>query len=78
MKMNMDALKALEIKLAEYGKEHGTIAEHTSSNTNSCACGGNCSIDCTGSCKLSCSGTCSGGCGGGSTDVHVPNYCGGR
>lgn len=27
MKMNMDALKALELKLAEYSKENGAIAE---------------------------------------------------
>ena len=48
MKMNMDALKALELKLAEYSKENGTIAEHTSSNMNSCG-------TCTGTCFASCS-----------------------
>lgn len=58
MKMNMDALKVLELKLAEYSKENGAIAEHTSSNTNLCGCSGTCFADCSGSCKRSCSGAC--------------------
>ena len=59
MKMNLDALKALELKLAEYSKENGTIAEHTSANVNGCSsgcagsCDGNCKFDCAGSCKHS-------------------------
>ena len=56
MKINMDYLKALELKLAEYSKENGTIAEHTSSNMNSCSSG--CFNVCVGSCKGSCSGSC--------------------
>ena len=60
MKMNMDALKALEFKLAEYSKENGAIAEHESSNVN-CY---NCKSQCLASCSGSCSGTCSGACRG--------------
>jgi hypothetical protein len=56
MKMNIDALKALELKLAEYSEENGTIAEHNSENAN---CGG-----CTGTCVDTCYGRCSGGCAG--------------
>lgn len=37
MKMNLDALKTLEIKLAEYSKANGVIAEHVSDNMNKCA-----------------------------------------
>lgn len=64
MKMNMNALKALELKLDEYIKVNGSIAEHESANANcSRACTGGCSGACTntcsGSCKLSCSGNCS-------------------
>ena len=56
MKMNMDALKALELKLAEYGKENGAIAEHESGHKNGCNaadCAGSCWNSCSGSCKLS-------------------------
>ncbi len=61
MKMNMDALKALELKLAEYGKENGAIAEHTSSNKNFCS---NCEAKCRASCSVDCYGSCSGSCYG--------------
>ena len=67
MKMNMDALKVLELKLAEYGKENGVIAEHTSSNINcNCygGCMGACKGSCSGGCKESCSGSCKGTCRG--------------
>ena len=37
MKMNIEALKALELKLAEYSKANGAIAEHGSANANSIA-----------------------------------------
>lgn len=62
MKMNMNALKALELKLAEYSKENGTIAEHKSSNINGCHSG--CTIMCTGTCSGDCSGGCQNGCNG--------------
>ena len=58
MKMNMDALKALELKLAEYSKENGSIAEHTSSNFNACGCSGRCTSNCQGGCHNSCYGSC--------------------
>lgn len=62
MKMNMDALKALELKLEEYSKKNGAIAEHESLNANCHACDGSCRGDCvpscTGSCKTSCAGSC--------------------
>lgn len=64
MKMNMDALKALELKLAEYSKENGTIAEHKSLNTN-----------CNGTCAGVCTGGCYGGCVGTSYN-SAPNYSG--
>lgn len=48
MKINIETLKTLELKLAKYSKENGTIAEHVSENVNSCR----------GICKGSCSGTC--------------------
>ena len=52
MKMNMDALKALELKLADYSKANGAIAEHKSANMNDCACQGkSCTGECFGSCK---------------------------
>ena len=54
MKINMDALKALELKLAEYSKANGLIAEHKSSNTN---CNGTCAGVCTGGCYGGCVGT---------------------
>lgn len=59
MRMNMDAVKALEMKLAEYSKKNGAIAEHVSANVNRCqtgcfsSCEGRCSGDCSGSCKHS-------------------------
>ena len=56
MKMNLEALKALELKLDEYSKENGAIAEHSSLNTNSCKSG--CTGGCVGSCQTSCSGSC--------------------
>ena len=57
MEINMYALKALELKLAEYSKENGTIAEHESANMNSCACNGkSCTGECFGSCKTVCWG----------------------
>ena len=60
MKINMDALKALELKLAEYGKENGAIAEHESGHKNGCGtCSGTC-WGCSGSCKDSCAGSCRG------------------
>ena len=60
MKINMDVLKALELKLAEYSKENGAIAEHVASNANCYNChGGGCTGDCVGSCYHSCSGSCS-------------------
>ena len=49
----MEALKALELKLAEYSKDNGAIAEHESSNKNGCN-----AADCAGSCWTSCSGGC--------------------
>ena len=59
MKMNMDALKALELKLAEYSKENGAIAKHESANANYCYdCNNSCSGGCVGECWRSCSGSC--------------------
>ena len=52
MKINLDALKALELKLAEYSKANGAIAEHESATMNC-----NCS-SCVGSCQNSCAGSC--------------------
>ena len=53
MKMNLEALKALEQKLAEYSNVNGAIAEHMALNSNSCT-------DCysNGGCKGTCRGTC--------------------
>lgn len=59
MKMNLDALKALELKLAEYSTENGAIAEHTSANTNN-DCISGCTFSCIGSCSNSCAGSCKG------------------
>ena len=59
MQMNMEALKALKLKLAEYSKENGAIAEHVSSNMNVCF---NCEARCKASCSADCYGSCSGGC----------------
>ncbi len=56
MKMNMDALKTLEFKLAEFAKENGAIAEHKSFNSNSCKSG--CTGGCVGSCYHDCAGSC--------------------
>lgn len=36
MKMNLEALNALEQKLAEYSKVNGPIAEHMAQNSNTC------------------------------------------
>lgn len=63
MKMNTDALKALELKLTEYSKANGAIAEYESANTNYCACSGNCMGTCYGSMKTGC-GTCQHACYG--------------
>lgn len=63
MKMNLEALKALELKLSEYSK---MTSEHDSSNMNlygvgnGCgACTGSCLGQCPGTCNYSCSGSCS-------------------
>ena len=56
MQLNKEALKSLELKLAAYSKENGVIAEHASSNMNSCNRG--CFNQCDGSCKSTCSGSC--------------------
>ncbi|MBQ3443931.1 MAG: hypothetical protein IJG33_11895 [Selenomonadaceae bacterium] len=50
MKIKIDALKALELKLAEYSKANGAIAKHNSSNIN-CNCRGGCQGSCMGSCR---------------------------
>ena len=55
--MNMDALKELELKLAEYSKENDTIAEHKSLNNNDSICNGTCAGVCTGGCYGGCVGT---------------------
>ena len=55
MRMNMEALKALKLKLAEYSKENGAIAEHVSLSMNFCS-------NCKARCKASCSGDCSACC----------------
>ena len=55
MKISIEAIKALELKLAEYSKENGSIAEHKSANTN---CSKGCMGGCYGSCHNSCSGAC--------------------
>lgn len=55
MKINLDALKVLEFKLAEYAKANGAIAEHTSSNTNyNSSFMTTCLFDCKGNCKYIC------------------------
>ena len=61
MKMDMDALKALELKMAEYSRENGAIAEHESENKNLCE---TCMSTCTGQCQYSCSGSCEHSCSG--------------
>lgn len=60
MKMNMDALHELELKLAEYGQENGAIAEHESANSNCLSCQGSCGTECVGTCHHTCAGSCSG------------------
>ena len=79
MKMNMDALKALELKLAEYSKANGSIAEHESANTN-CpgTCGVTCSGHCSGGCTTACGVTCSGGCTNGCTAACGSTCSGGK
>ena len=67
MKMNMDALKALELKLAEYGKENGIISTHESASMNYCQCTG---LGCGTQCSGACSGSCAGGCSGGSSSRY--------
>lgn len=59
MKINVEALNALELKLNEYSKVNGPIAEHQSMNSNTCT-------DCysAGGCKGNCKGTCIGACNG--------------
>ena len=59
MKMNMDALEALELKLAEYSKVNRAIAEHESANSN---CHSSCANNCSGHCQGSCDNTCYGKC----------------
>lgn len=54
----MNALKNLELKLAEYAKVNGAVAEHESANTN---CKGSCSGSCVGNCFGSCAVGCTGG-----------------
>ena len=52
MKMNLDALKALELKLDEYGKANGVIVEHKSSvNARCTGCSVRCGATCTGRCS---------------------------
>ena len=63
MRMNMNALNALRLKLAEYSKENGAIAEHVSLSMNrfcfDCAgnCRGLCAVGCGGACASTCIGT---------------------
>ena len=62
MKMNIEALKALELKLAEYSQENEAVAVHESSNSNSygsTSCG-----SCSGGCMFGCDGGCKNGCNG--------------
>lgn len=66
MKINMDALKALELKLAEYSKANGAIVEHESANVN---CSSSCMVTCNGNCQgccyhNPCGGACAGTCRG--------------
>lgn len=55
MKMNLEALRALEAKLAQFSNENGPIAEHMSQNSNSCD---DCYRTGGGGCKGTCRGTC--------------------
>lgn len=64
MKMNLEALKALEAKLAQYASDNGSIAEHMAQNSNSCTdCyqtgGGGCKGTCRGTCVSKCKATSS-------------------
>lgn len=61
MRMNIDAIKTLELKLAEYSKENGVIAEHASESLNYHEVGCNtCVGKCTGTCDNTCAGSCKG------------------
>ena len=61
MRMNIDAIKTLELKLDEYSKENGVIAEHVSGNMNYHEVGCNtCVGKCTGTCDNTCAGSCKG------------------
>ena len=56
MKINMDALKALELKLTECSKANGSIAKHESVNNNLC---NGYAVTCQGLCHDNgCSATC--------------------
>ena len=58
MKIDLKIIKLLEIKLAEYGKTNGVIAEHESVNINRCdGCMGSCTGNCYGSCAVGCTGS---------------------
>lgn len=56
MRMNMNALNALKLKLAEYSKENGAIVEHVSLSMNRFYF--NCAGNYRGSCAVGCSGAC--------------------
>ena len=70
MKINMEALKTLELKLTEYTKANGTIAEHESANANigcagrSASCNGICKHMCEDSCEVTCQSFCMSACRG--------------
>ncbi|MBD3879729.1 MAG: hypothetical protein SR1Q5_08665 [Quinella sp. 1Q5] len=51
MKINIDALKILELKLAEYSKVNGSIAEHKLVNAGCTGCSVVCGATCTGNCS---------------------------
>ena len=59
MKINLEALNALELKLNEYSKVNGAIAEHQSQNSNDCT---DCYRSGGGGCKGTCRGTCISAC----------------
>ena len=61
MNIDLETLKALELKLVKYTKVNGAIAEHESVNKNRCnGCVGTCLGMCTyDGCGGSCAGTCS-------------------
>ena len=54
MRLNIETLKTLELKIAEYSKNNGTVAEHESM-TNNCK---DCTGTCTGTCQHHCKGSC--------------------